>query len=99
MLSDPELPTASSAVIVMLFVTAGVMVIPVQFQFVVPEHGPLPPWSFTHVTRVTPSLSDAVPLNAIGVLLVVYVGLGVGLVIVTVGDVVSPPGGVVSSAV
>ena len=34
-------------------------------QLVVPEATPLPPRSFTHVTWVTPTLSDAVPLKGI----------------------------------
>ena len=50
---------------------------------------PLPPRLFTHVTWVTPTLSDAVPPRVRGELLVAKVGVEVGDVMVTVGAVAS----------
>src|SRR2546428_11247119 len=76
--------------------------IPTAAHLVVPLAAPLPPRSFAHVTWLTPTLSLAVPPTVSGVVFVVYVAPAVGLVIATVGGVVSgggvPPTGVVLSA-
>jgi hypothetical protein len=59
-------------------------------QLVVPLALPLPPLSLLHVTSFTPLvLSDALPLRVIVLLVVVYVLPEVGLVMVTMGAVVS----------
>src|SRR5206468_4293965 len=60
-------------------------------QLVVPVAVPLPPRSFAHVTCVTPTVSDAVPPRVRVGLLVLKVGLGVGVVMVTPGAVASVP--------
>src|SRR5512145_514299 len=62
---------------------------PLAVQLVVPVAVPLPPRLFTHVTRVTPTLSDAVPPRVREELLVRKVALEVGDVMVTMGGVVS----------
>ena len=62
---------------------------PLTDQPVVPVAVPLPPRSFTQVTCVTPTLSEAVPPRLIGVAVAVCVALPVGVVIVTAGFVVS----------
>src|SRR5689334_13842456 len=71
-------------------------------QFAVPVAVPLPPALFVQLTCVTPTLSDAVPPSANGLVLVVYVPPLVGFVIVAVGAVVSgggkPPTGAFMSA-
>ena len=54
------LPVASRAVTVSAFVP-GKSMIRVAVQLVVPMAVPLPTRSLAHVTRVTPTLSDAVP--------------------------------------
>src|SRR6185503_2593516 len=68
-------------------------------QFVNPFATPLRfIWSFSHLTCVTPTLSDVVPLSASDEALIAYVEALVGEEIVTVGRVVSVPpvgGGVV----
>ena len=59
-------------------------------QYVVPLALPLPPLSLLHVTSFTPLvLSDALPLRLIVLFVVVYVSPEVGLVMVTMGAVVS----------
>jgi hypothetical protein len=63
---------------------------PSAVQLVVPLAVPLPPRPFTHVTCVTPTVSDAVPPRSSVELLVEYVLVEVGDVILTVGGVVSP---------
>jgi hypothetical protein len=90
--SVPEFPAASNAVIVITLVPLW-SEIPEMLQFVVPLATPLPPRSFDHRTCVTPTLSDAVPLNEVIDELVEYVVPLVGEPIVTVGRVVSgvPP--------
>ena len=61
-----------------------------QDQLVVPVAVTVAPVVvFTHVTCVTPTLSEAVPVRAIGVAVVVHVGPDVGDVIATVGGVES----------
>jgi len=55
----------------------------------VPVAALLAPWLIDHVTRVTATLSLAVPRMSIGEVAVVNVALLVGLVIVTVGRLVS----------
>src|SRR6266852_6239347 len=84
----PVLPTASRAVTVSTLVPAT-SAMPLADQLVVPVAMPLPPRSFTHETCVTPTLSDAVPPRVRGLVVVVYVADVVGVVIVTVGGVVS----------
>ena len=85
------LPAASRTVTVRTFKPGCRVILPAD-QVVVPEATPLPPRSFAQVTRVTPPLSEARPLNGTTNLeLVVYVALEVGDVIVTVGRVVSVP--------
>ena len=64
---------------------------PLTDQVVVPDATPLPPRSFVQLTWVTPTLSEAVPPRFSGVVLVLKVGALVGVVIVTVGAVVSGP--------
>ena len=54
------LPAASRAVTISTFVP-GRSAIPLAVQLVVPVAVPLPPRLFTHVTWITPTLSDAVP--------------------------------------
>jgi hypothetical protein len=63
--------------------------IPLAVQLVVPVAVPLPPRLFTHVTWVTPTLSDAVPPSVRGELVVLKVKLEVGEVMATMGGVVS----------
>ena len=82
------LPAASRAVTVSPF-APGCRTIPLAVQLVVPVAVPLPPALFTHVTWVTPTLSDAVPPSVRGVVLVLKVGLEVGAVMATVGGVAS----------
>ena len=60
-------PAASRAVTVRRFVPAW-RTIPLAVQLVVPLAVPLPPRSFAHVTWVTPTLSEAVPPRASGLL-------------------------------
>src|SRR5207302_1886975 len=82
------LPAASRAVIVSTFDPVW-RAIPLAVQLVVPVAVPLPPRLFAHVTWVTPTSSAAVPPKVRGELLVAKVGLAVGVVMVTVGGVVS----------
>ena len=63
------LPAASRAVTVNTFVPVW-STIPLAVQVVVPLAVPLPPRLFTHVTWVTPMLSDAVPPSVRGEVLV-----------------------------
>ena len=63
------LPAASRAVTVRTFVPSW-RAMPLADQEVVPVAVPLPPRSFDQVTWVTPTLSDAVPAKASGLLLV-----------------------------
>ena len=56
------LPAASWARTVSTFVP-GWRMIPSAVQFVVPVAAPVPPRPFAHVTWVTPTSSDAVPLS------------------------------------
>src|SRR5438128_187381 len=84
----PVLPAASRAVIVRTFVPLC-RTIPLAVQLVVPVAVPLPPRLFAHVTWVTPMLSDAVPATVSGLVFVVKVGPEVGVVMLTVGAVVS----------
>jgi len=65
--------------------------IPLADQLVVPVAVPLPPRLLLHVTCVTPTLSDAVPLMVRGLTFVVNLELEVGAVIVTVGRCLSAP--------
>ena len=58
-------------------------------QAVVPVAVPEPPRSLVQVTWVTPTLSAAVPPSARGVVLAVNVAAEVGVVMATVGAVVS----------
>ena len=58
-------------------------------QLVVPVAVPLAPVLVVHVTCVTPTLSLAVPLNVIELVLVANVAPLVGAVIAMVGDCVS----------
>jgi hypothetical protein len=81
-------PAASRAVTVTTFVPAS-SGIPAALQLAVPVAVPLPPRSLTHVTCVTPTLSDAVPPTVIVVAVVVTVPVVVGVVMAIVGRVVS----------
>jgi hypothetical protein len=56
------LPAASRAVTVRMFKPSCRVILPAD-QVVVPEATPLPPRLFAHVTRVTPTLSEARPVN------------------------------------
>gem|GEM_PF-4714315 len=60
-------------------------------QLEVPLAVPLPPRLLDQVTRVTPTASEAVPLNVTVAFGVVYVEPEVGLTIVIAGAVVSLP--------
>ncbi len=82
------LPAASRAVTVSTFCPLC-STIPLTDQLVVPVAVPLPPRSLLQVTCVTATLSEAVPPSASGVALAVCVASLVGVVIVTVGSVVS----------
>jgi len=84
------LPAASRAVIVSTFDPVW-RAIPLAVQLVVPVAVPLPPRLFAHATWVTPMSSAAVPPRIRGEPLVAKVGLAVGVVMVTVGGVVSAP--------
>jgi hypothetical protein len=55
------LPAASLAVTVMILSLPQWRVRPEIVQLFVPEAVPLPPLLFTHVTLVTPTLSQALP--------------------------------------
>jgi hypothetical protein len=85
-----ELFAASRAAIVITF-APGCSAIAAAVQLLVPVAVPEPPRSFTHVTCVTPILSAAVPPNVSDVVFVAYVGVETGLVMLTVGAVVSGP--------
>ena len=86
----PLLPAASRAVTV-ITLEPDCSPIPLTDQFVVPVAVPLPPRLLLHVTCVTPTLSDAVPATARGLMFVVNVELEVGVVIATVGALLSAP--------
>ena len=87
--SVPVLPAPSVAVTVMTLETPGRLTLE-TLQLVVPLAVPLPPISLFHVTEVTPLvLSEALPPRLIVLLVVAWVELDVGLVMVTVGAVVS----------
>jgi hypothetical protein len=81
-------PAASCAVTVSTF-DPGCSAIPDADQLVVPVAVPLPPALLLHVTCVTPMLSAAVPPSVSGLLVAVYVAPDVGVVMLTVGGVVS----------
>src|SRR6266705_1447345 len=85
------LPAASRAVTVRTL-APGCSTMPLTDQVVVPVAVPLPPWLLLHVTCVTPTLSAAVPPSISGVVFVVKVVAVVGVVMVTVGGVVSGGG-------
>lgn len=88
-LSMLELPALSVDVTVIVLSPLDRLT-PETDQLVVPLAAPLPPLSLFHVTCFTPLvLSDVLPLRFIGLMVVVYVSLEVGLVMVTVGAVVS----------
>src|SRR5437870_13668836 len=84
----PVLPAASRAVIVRTFVPLC-RTIPLAVQVVVPVAVPEPPALLTHATCVTPTLSATVPPSVSGLIFVVKVGPEVGVVMLTVGAVVS----------
>src|SRR3990172_2323363 len=89
MISVEVLPTLSFAVTVILFSPLVRLMLEI-LQYVVPLAVPLPPLSLLHVTSFTPlKPSDALPLRLNGLLVVVYVSPKVGLVMVTMGAVVS----------
>jgi len=92
--SVPEFPEPSVAVTVMTFSPLE-RLMPDIVQLVVPLAVPLPPLLLLHLTLlILPELSDAVPLRVMALLVVVYVEPDVGLVMVTVGAVVSEVDGV-----
>src|SRR5688500_5330293 len=62
---------------------------PVAAQLVVPVAVPLPPALLAHVTRVTPTLSEAVPPSVREAPLVLYVDADVGVAMATAGRVAS----------
>jgi hypothetical protein len=84
----PVLPAASRAVTVITFAPDW-SAIEAVVQVVVPEAVPEPPRSFSHVTWVTPTLSEAVPPRPTVDPVVVYVADEVGDVMLHVGAVVS----------
>lgn len=87
-------PALSFAVTVILLSPLERLILEIV-QLVVPLAVPLPPLLLLHVTLLTlPELSDAVPPKLMALLVVVYVEPDVGLVMVTVGAVVSPVEGV-----
>jgi hypothetical protein len=83
-----ELPAASLAVTVIKFEPAARLMVETD-QLVVPLAVPLPPAELAQVIAVTPTLSLAVPLKLIVLDDVDQVEAVVGLVILTVGAVVS----------
>ncbi len=83
------MPAASAAVTVMTL-TPLCRVIPDTDHDVVPIAVPLPPPLLDHVTRVTPTVSEAVPAMLSGLEFVEYVALAVGEVIAMMGGIVSP---------
>ena len=87
MVSEAIFPAASRAVTVMTFAPGCSPT--AADQAIASDAVPFPPRSFVHVTAVTPTLSDAVPPIATGVVVVLRVGADVGAVIATVGPVVS----------
>ena len=58
-------------------------------QISVPVATPLPPAEFAHVTRLTPTLSEALPDMVINASAVLYMPAVVGDVIAIVGAIVS----------
>ncbi len=89
MVSVPVLPTLSVAVTVMILSPSASLTLE-TLQLVVPLAVPLPPPLLLHVTLITPLvLSEALPPKLIVLFVAVYVALDVGLVMVTVGAVVS----------
>ena len=80
------LPAASRAVMVMVFAPLARAML--ALQEVVPVAVPLPPTELVQLTCETPTLSEAVPEKAMGVL-PVETGLVAGVEIATVGAVVS----------
>ena len=83
------MPAPSVAVTVIILSPYDRLILEI-LQFVVPFAVPFPPLLLLHVTLFTPLvLSEAVPPRFIVLLVVVYVVFGVGLVMVTVGAVVS----------
>jgi hypothetical protein len=85
MTSVPVFPEPSCAVTVMAF-APDTSAIPVTLQLVVPAAVPEPPVAaLTHVTDVTPTLSEAVPPRSTLEDDVAYVGEEVGEVIAHVG--------------
>jgi hypothetical protein len=90
-LSVRLLPAASCAVTLSTLMPDS-KTIPMTDQLVVgPLAVPLPPRLLLHVISVTPTLSDAVPPMVRGLVVVVSVGFEVGVLIVTVGRLVSAP--------
>ena len=83
-----ELPAASLAVTVIRFEPATKLMVEID-QLVVPLAVPLPLAELAQVTEVTPTLSPAVPPKLIALDDVDQVEAEVGLVILTVGTVVS----------
>ena len=83
------LPAPSAAVTVMVLSPPERFILETD-QFVVPLAVPLPPLSLLHVTLPIPLVpSEALPPKLIGMLVAVYLLLDVGLVMLTVGAVVS----------
>ena len=83
------LPPKSFAITVILL-SPLVRLMLEMLQYVVPLAVPLPPLSLLHVTSFTPLvLSDALPSRVRMLLVAVYVSFEVGLVMVTMGAVVS----------
>src|SRR3989442_9650769 len=77
---------------------AGCRAMPGADQVVVPEAVPLPPWLLVQETWVTPTLSAAEPPRVSGVALVEKVEPEVGVVMLTVGAVVSGAASVTARA-
>ncbi len=87
--SVPELPASSFAVTVMVLSPLE-RLMPEIVQLAVPLAEPFTPLLLLHVTLLIPlTLSDALPPRLIVLLVVVYVVSVVGLVMFTVGTVVS----------
>src|SRR5436309_12147431 len=80
---------AASRAVTVRTLLPGCRAMPGADQVVVPEAVPLPPWLLVQETWVTPTLSAAEPPRVSGVALVEKVEPEVGVVMLTVGAVVS----------
>ena len=81
-------PAASVAIAAITFSPCARLMLETD-QLTVPDADPEPPLSLNQVTRVTPTLSEAVPPMLMTPFVVLWVAREVGEVIVTVGLCVS----------